>query len=194
MLRFPLPGELNRHFVLIDDADRLLVAGFPWRVFLPKGYYGSQRYACAWVGQQHFYMHRLIAGAAQGVQVDHRNGNGLDNRRFNLRITDGTHNQANRGKQRGVNTSEYKGVWWDKGRQRWMAGIHVDGHSRSLGRFDEEIAAAQAYDEAALEAWGEFARLNFPILNRTLCGLCDMGIPEAKCICDPEPKPSRLLG
>ena len=58
-------------------------------------------------------------------------------------------------------TSKFKGVCWDKRRGRWVAQCKRDGKSY-LGRFDDELAAAEAYDEAARETWGEHARLNFP--------------------------------
>jgi hypothetical protein len=59
-------------------------------------------------------------------------------------------------------TSRFKGVCWDKRRERWIAYIKKEQVSRYLGRFDGEIAAAEAYDEAARELFGEHARLNFP--------------------------------
>jgi hypothetical protein len=57
-------------------------------------------------------------------------------------------------------TSRFKGVCWSKG--RWKAGIQKDKQAYKLGYFEDEIAAAQAYDEKAIELYGEFARINFP--------------------------------
>jgi hypothetical protein len=112
----------------------------------------------------HIYMHRLIAGAGPRESVDHRNGDGLDNRRNNLRIATQSQNGANRPKDRHTSpvTSQYKGVYWDKSRGKWMAVIHYDGRSRSLGRFEDELVAATTYDKEAIRVWGEFARLNLP--------------------------------
>ena len=59
-------------------------------------------------------------------------------------------------------SSKYKGVTWDKSRSLWIAGVKVDGKRFNLGRFKDEGDAARAYDAAALKAWGEYARLNFP--------------------------------
>jgi hypothetical protein len=59
-------------------------------------------------------------------------------------------------------TSRFKGVSWDKSKGKWVAQIKRTGRQRHLGRYDDEIAAAEAYDEAARETWGEHARLNFP--------------------------------
>jgi hypothetical protein len=177
MLRLALPGDA---VTIIDDADQLLIAGFPWRVL-----HGHRDYAHAWNGGMHLYMHRLIAGAGPREQVDHRNLNGLDNRRLNLRVATGTQNQANRGPQRmrHTRTSQFKGVFWDNTRKRWSAGIHVNGKTRSLGRYAGEEEAARAYDQAALDTWGKFARINFPVDNGMICGLCDLGILDAPCVC-----------
>lgn len=151
------------HEAVIDCADIQLVAGFKWR---PLQSTPSLVYAHAWHGDMHLYMHRLIAGAGPDKQVDHANGDGLDNRLLNLRLATRSQNQANRGKQRGrgraESTSPYKGVYWDTTRRRWSAMITVDGKRIGLGRFDSEEAAGRAYDLMALGAWGMFARLNFP--------------------------------
>lgn len=106
---------------------------------------------------------RVILGLDRGDprQGDHINGNGLDNRRSNLRVVSKSQNQANSATSRS-GTSRYKGVSWDKTRGKWCAQIKVDGKQTSLGRFTVETDAAHAYDVAAIEAWGEYARPNFP--------------------------------
>lgn len=157
MVRIPLPDGQE---ALIDDADEALVSGFRWRTLTnPRS---GHVYVHAWNGYQHFYMHRLISGAPQGRKVDHHNRNGLDNRRKNLRVATSAQNAANRipDRRKAGTTSDYKGVFWDKSRQRWCATIHADGKTRALGRFKTEREAAEAYDRAALELWGRFARLN----------------------------------
>src|SRR5215471_4599057 len=119
-------------------------------------------YAHAWNGDQHFYMHRLIAGVGPRRKVDHHDRNGLNNQRKNLRVATSSQNGANRvpDRRKAGRTSQYKGVFWDKARNRWCATIHVDGKTRALGRFETEREAAAAYDAAASAIWGRFARLN----------------------------------
>lgn len=108
-------------------------------------------------GQQNIRLHRLIAAPG----LDHANGDRLDNRRRNLREATSSQNAANSTSREG-SSSRFKGVTWDKSRDKWMAAIASGGASRTLGRFDKEEDAARAYDEAAREIHGAFARLNFP--------------------------------
>lgn len=145
---------------IIDRADADLVAGFKWRPLALE----HTTYAHAWHRNLHLYLHRLIAGAGPEEKVDHANRNGLDNRRVNLRIATNSENGANRvpDNRRAGRTSRFKGVSWSTTREKWQAYIHYQGKTRYLGRFAEEEAAARAYDAAAVEAWGEFARLNLP--------------------------------
>lgn len=104
-------------------------------------------------------MHRIILNAPDGMQVDHRNGNGLDNRRANLRLATASQNLANSRKRRGCR-HRYKGVSTQKNTRRWRACISANGCTIHLGYFDTEAEAAQAYNVAALHHFGEFARLN----------------------------------
>jgi hypothetical protein len=103
-------------------------------------------------------MHTLITGLSY---VDHANGNGLDNRRCNLRLATDTQNAQNRG-LRSDNSSGFKGVSRDKQRQAWVAYISDGPRQRRLGRYSDREEAARAYDDAAIQLFGEFARLNFP--------------------------------
>ena len=140
---------------LVDKADEALVIGWRWRL-LNTGYVQAQR------GEMYVYLHRLIAGAGPGADVDHWNQDKLDNRSVNLRLCSRQQNSANRqpDRRRLGTSSRHKGVCWDKSRERWAAYIHVNGKTRGLGRFDNEDEAALAYNAAALAAWGQFARLN----------------------------------
>jgi hypothetical protein len=101
---------------------------------------------------------------ANGLLVDHRNSNGLDNRRANLRLATHTQNMHNCRKRKNA-TSRFIGVWLDKKRKLWESAIMNDGKKIFLGRFKTDIDAARAYDKAALEYHKDFARLNFPREN-----------------------------
>ena len=104
-------------------------------------------------------MHRMVAGAESGQVVDHANGDKLDNRRCNLRITDAQGNGRNRAKQRNAR-SRYRGVSFYDG--VFVVRIFVDGDNLYFGRFTDERTAARVYDYAAAMHYGEFARLNLP--------------------------------
>lgn len=108
-------------------------------------------------------LHRWLLNADHSDDVDHANGDGLDNRRENLRRATSAQNARNAHK-RAQCTSQYKGVNWDaNGRLSWRARIRVDRKLIHIGRFATEEEAARAYDEAARRLHGEFARVNFPV-------------------------------
>ena len=94
------------------------------------------------------------------LQVDHINGNRLDNRKENLRLVTPQQNNMNR-KPLKNSTSKYKGVFWDKNRNKWLVLIMIGDKSRYLGRYQDEREAALAYDKAAKKLFGEYAHLNF---------------------------------
>jgi hypothetical protein len=101
-----------------------------------------------------------VTGEWPENDVDHRNRNKQDNRFVNLRKATGAQNLRNRGKQKN-NTSGFKGVSWSAGRGAWLAMIHDGTKNKYLGYFATRENAAKAYDAAALEYHGEFAKLNF---------------------------------
>lgn len=148
--------------VTIDDGDADDLSRHKW-VAIPKGR-GGGFYAGRTAGRTTIYMHRQILDARSGQIVDHINGNGLDNRRSNLRFVTAGQNAANSAPG---GASGYRGVEKHYGRKKpWRARIVKDGRPRYLGIFETAEAAARAYDAAAKEHYGEFARLNFPDQNK----------------------------
>ena len=108
--------------------------------------------------QRGILMHRLILGAAKGQITDHRNRDGLDNRRCNLRVCNTAQNSLNRlGYPAEKKTSRFKGVFWDLRNSKWT----VQFRHKHVGVFHDEEDAAMAYDLAAFAYSPEFARLNF---------------------------------
>jgi AP2 domain len=102
-------------------------------------------------------MHNMIA--SQWGKVDHQNHDGLDNRDPNLRDGSGARNDQNRRPYLN-SSSQYKGVSWHKRDKKWIARVTIDGKRKYLGRFEAEIDAARAYNDAALAAYGNQAYLN----------------------------------
>lgn len=135
----------------IDKEDWPLVAGRKWRVKRN----GRTNYAISDSKGKREWMHKLILGTDE--RVDHRDDDGLNNRRSNLRILDNTNNI--RRKRSNLNaTSKFKGV--SRFRDRWQASIKVDGKSIWIGSFIDERSAALAYNSAAKLHFGEHARIN----------------------------------
>ncbi|TAL13964.1 hypothetical protein EPN95_04725 [Patescibacteria group bacterium] len=130
-------------FALVDDEDADLVEGYKWTAKKD----GNRFYAYRRVGpRKTLYMHRLLLGLTDPkVDTDHRDGDGLNNRRENLRACTRSENMRNTGK-RVTNTSGYKGVCWDKGKEKWRAAIRLDGKRIFLGYFADPIEAAQTYE------------------------------------------------
>jgi hypothetical protein len=109
-------------------------------------------------------MHREIRRTPRELVCDHVNRNGLDNRKQNLRNCTARENNLNVGARKGA-TSRYKGVYLNRRMKKWAACIKSGDRKIHLGYFKSEQAAAQAYDRAAKELFGEFAYLNFPQLE-----------------------------
>lgn len=160
---------LSRGLVAIVDADQIEgVARQQWHAHQHKKggfFYAIRR---PWnpetKSQSHKeYMHRVIVGVGPGAKVDHWNGNTLDNRRANLRVATTAQNAIN-SKLSKANTSGFKGVSFHRKTGRWIARLHGVAKYRSgyIGLFPTREDAARAYDRAALEAHGPFARVNFP--------------------------------
>ena len=141
---------------VVDDEDYELVSQYKWCVRTSeKGRY----YAGRNTGSENVYLHRWLLNAPPNMEVDHINGNTLDNRHLNLRLCTRINNGRNGCKHRlGHSTSKYKGVYWSV--NKWQVQIRVGKERFNLGRFMNEEEAARAYNEAASKYYGEFARLN----------------------------------
>lgn len=155
MQRIPLTrGKV----ALVDNVDFVWLCQWHWTAMRGAStWYAYRQGGCGNGKRRTIYMHRAILDASSCDDIDHRNGKGLDNQRENLRLCTASQNNAN-AKKRSKCTSKYKGVSWDK--NKWKVNIYMHGKRTYLGRFDNEILAAIAYNEAAPAHHGEFARLN----------------------------------
>lgn len=150
--------------ILIDDEDHVALAGLVpadavWA--LDRDGYPFIAFRCPiWHTNISIKLHRWVMDAPSGIIVDHINGDRHDLRKSNLRFATVAQNTWNsRPKKTKTRSSKYKGVCKNAS-NKWQAGIKVNGKSKYLGQFVTEEQAAQAYDKAAKEAWGEFAYIN----------------------------------
>jgi hypothetical protein len=148
------------YVAFVDDEDYELVSKYNWSAYEDSN---GMVYAICYTTRysRNIRMHRLIMNAPDGMDVDHADRDGLNNRRSNLRLATRSQNNANSVVSRN-SKSGYKGVCLDSYTGRWKASIMVDYKHIHLGRFDTKEEAAMAYDKAAVAAFGEFARTNFP--------------------------------
>jgi len=149
--RIPLTQGL---FATVDAADYKKVSEHKWSV-CRQGY---KVYAKARISGRIVLMHRFLLRPRRGYQVDHIDGNGLNNCRSNLRRCTPGQNQANRGPRGG--SSRFVGVY--RRGDRWRAGIGYRGRWYTLGTYADEVEAAKARDRKAVELHGPYAYLNFP--------------------------------
>lgn len=141
---------------MIDAADVHLVEGFNWCASVDGNTIYAQRSGPR-PEKRTIILHRVLMGEPEGLEVDHCNGNGLDNRRANLRVATTAQNAQNR-RITERNTSGFKGVHWDKRDRKWRARIVLDGERISLGLFTTPEAAHAAYCSASAKFHGEFGR------------------------------------
>lgn len=153
--------ELTRgKYAQIDNEDYEYLSQFKWYAEKKKcGRYYARRSIITKGVKKGAWMHREIMGPPREMSIDHINGDGLDNRRENLRTCTHQQNMCNR-KSRKDSTSKYLGVSWEKSKKRWRAGIAANGKNKKLGRFKTELEAAIIYNIAARKYFGEFARPN----------------------------------
>ena len=144
-------------YAIVDDDDFDEINQYNWcfnqgyavrNVKVSKGKYNSQ------------YMHRFVTNCSDDMDVDHINHDKLDNRKSNLRVCSTSENMRNQQIRTVAKTSVYKGVTFNKQAGKWMAQIVLDGKRKYLGYFTNETDAAIAYNNAAIEFFGEFALIN----------------------------------
>lgn len=152
-----IPLANGKGVMLVDPEDFIRVSQHKWWLH-------NKRYAATNIDSKNVYAHRFILNLGpDDPEVDHINHDGLDNRRSNLRVIPHGLNVVNT-KHRTGGTSRFKGVSYEtqyaEFAKPWKAKIQIDGKGRHLGYFTDEDEAAQAYDRAAVEAWGEHAYTN----------------------------------
>lgn len=148
----------------VDDEDyrTLNLGSYNWNPIIGR----NTTYAKTYKKGGTIYLHRLIMGlldATRSVFVDHIDGNGLNNYRTNIRVTNNMGNQRNARKRLSAKTSSpYKGVCFDadKSKSPWVARITLSGKQKHLGCYRTEIEAARAYNQAAMKIFGPYAFLN----------------------------------
>jgi len=146
---------------LVDDEDFKELNSHNW--YTQKCGGGSNTYACRWIRPQakgrqvRIFMHRQILDIADGIEIDHIDGDGLNNQKENIRECSHQGNSFNRRKIKKT-SSVFKGVWRED--KKWRAAIRHNDKLIHIGRFVLEADAANAYNLAAIEHFGEFARLN----------------------------------
>lgn len=142
-------------FAIVDDSDFEVLNQHGWNASKTGRYF----YATRDGGK--VYMHRQIMDTPPGADTDHINGDGLDNRRSNLRVCSRSENLRNTGIGKN-NNSGYKGVSWAKDKRKWLAQIMVNGKYIRLGYFLSPADASEAYIDAAKDLHGEFYKNTVP--------------------------------
>lgn len=149
-----IPLTQGKH-AMVDDSDFESVSKHNWYAHKEKNCW----YAWRNIGKKIQRLHQFLFPGVP--RIDHKDGDGLNNQRWNLRPATQSQNMANQKKHSG-SSSQFKGVSWDPRRGKWVARAGRASSYKFIGRFDDEIEAAKAYDVRAKEIFGEFARPNFP--------------------------------
>lgn len=152
-------------FAVVDDEDfdRLTAMG-KWcaarrkRKGFPDVFYAVRNGPRSEKPRKTILMHHVVIGLPSGTPIDHANHDGLDNRKENIRRATPMQNMHNKRSSKTDNLP--RGVRWVPGRQTYHAIIKVDGKSKFLGRFEDPLLAAAAYDAASLEHHGEYGIRN----------------------------------
>jgi hypothetical protein len=149
-------------FTMVDDADYDWLNQWKWwltSIGRSRTFYAVRK-AMVSGKRKTLYMHRVILNVNQ--LVDHKDMNGLNNTRQNLRLATQSQNMANNPKPSWGKTSKYKGVSKHKYSKKFRTRIRINGKQITLGLFEQEEDAAWVYDRAARAFYGQFAACNFP--------------------------------
>ncbi len=157
MKRIPLT---QGKYATVDDEDYDWLMQWKWYANFDYHNWYAVRKGTKEKGKKRpmIRMHRVIMGAQAGQEIDHENGDGLDNQKHNLRFC--THPQNNYNRANFHHTSKYKGVSWKTAKGKWYVAIRHKGKHIFIGMYVDEDEAGRAYDEKAKELFGEFARPN----------------------------------
>ena len=151
-------------FTIVDDEDFEYLSKWKWHALKNPFDYRVCRLDRKEDGEwgKMVLLHRIVINAPKGVEVDHINGDSLDNRKINLRLCTSAQNKYNRHKAN--SKTGYKGVYLSGFKKnKYYVQIMVDGKGIHLGMFNDLITAAEAYDKAAIKYFGSFAWTNLQI-------------------------------
>jgi hypothetical protein len=151
---------------IVDTEDHGWLTKFKWHAHKR----GRTWYARRAASKKTIFMHRAILEHhgydLTSGEIDHINGDGLDNRKSNLQVISHAEN-IRKSRVQINNKSGFRGVSWHKGDRRWQVVIEVDNIKKYVGSFRNKIAAALAYDQAAKKCFGKFAKLNLPDIQNS---------------------------
>lgn len=146
-------------YTLVDDEDFKKLNQFKWfaRKDSKSGIFYVARNSKTIKGKRHMvHMHREIMNVLKNIDIDHKDGNGLNNQKNNLRLATRSQNNMNQ-KKRKDNISGFKGVSWRKDNKKWRTNISVEGKTITIGYFKTALEASKAYIKACIKYHGKFA-------------------------------------
>lgn len=158
MKKIPLAN--TDEYALVDDWNYEIVSNHTWNLMKTSSSLGLVYARAYWPNSGGpLLMHRLIMQPPIGMQVDHINHNGICNLESNMRIVTSSQNHMNQRKSQSL-YSDYKGVSWHKLNKKWVAQIVIKKKTIYIGAYDSEKVAAEAYNQVAAVAFGDYAFLN----------------------------------
>lgn len=155
---------------IIDDNDYDLVTQYSWHVIFKNAnkipYAQNRIWNKELKKYENWSLHRWLLRPPKNMDIDHINGNSLDNRRSNLQVVPRSMNIFNKAPyHKSKRSSQYRGVCWDKSRNKWSAHICRQGKQKTIGRYDNEKDAALAYNKEAIKLYGFVAKRHLNVVN-----------------------------